>query len=54
MSTDPSVIEQADRLERLLDLALSYLRDDGDEEAALLALQEATKAAEALPKRTTP
>ena len=39
----------ADRLERLLDVALSSLRDDNDEEAALLALQEALKTAQSLP-----
>lgn len=42
--------EAVERLEKLLDVSLKALREDGDEEAALLALQEALKTATGLPK----
>lgn len=42
--------EIAERLLQLLDVGLAAVRDD-DEDAALLALQEAMKTAERLPKK---
>ena len=40
--------EQTDRLEQLLDVGLAALKG-GDDESALLALQEALKTIEAIP-----
>ena len=42
--------EAVERLEKLLDLALATLKG-GDEEGALLILQEANVSAEKLPKK---
>jgi hypothetical protein len=42
--------KQVDRLNQLLDIGLASLKG-GDALAAILALQEALKAAEALPKK---
>lgn len=48
----PTSNEKAERLEKMINIATQALRDD-DEEAALLAIEEALKAAEALPKKPT-
>jgi hypothetical protein len=45
--------DEVDRLEKLLDLALATLKG-GDEEGALLILQEANVSAEKLPKAVKP
>jgi Tfp pilus assembly protein PilF len=45
--------KQVDRLEQLLDVGLAALKG-GDDQAALLALQEALKAADSLPKKKQP
>ncbi len=42
--------KQVDRLEQLLDVGLAALRG-GDDQAAILALQEAMKTAESLPQK---
>lgn len=44
---------EADRLEKLLDAALDALRDE-DDDVALMALDEALKEANRLPKKDVP
>lgn len=43
----------AERIAQLIDVATTAIRNDGDEEAALLALQEAVKTAERLPQKVS-